>query len=138
MAKLDLEHLYRENMAFLKVNVGEKTNNKQASYTIVLAHGGSKTKTEKFGYAIDGMDILITGHTHTPTSNFPEKIVIDPRNNVVSLVGYTHVVVNSFHKTGGYGLKNMYLPQDSDRTACIILSGKEKGLDVLWTQRKFM
>lgn len=138
MAKLDIEHLYRENMAFIKVNLGEKPNKKQASYNIVLAHGASRNKTEKFGYAIDGMDVFITGHTHSPESNFPEKIVIDPRNNIVSRVGYVHVVVNAFHKTGGYGLKNMYLPKDSDRTATVILDGTQKGTNVLWTQRKCM
>lgn len=138
LAKLDIEDLYRENMAFIKVNLGEKANKKQASYSIVLAHGASKTKTEKFGYAIDGVDLFVTGHTHSPESNFPEKIVIDPRNNVVSRVGYVHIVVNSFHKTGGYGLKNMYLPKDTTRTACVIMDGTKKGMDVLWTKRESM
>ena len=103
-----------------------------------MAHGASRTKAEKFSYAIDGVDLFVTGHTHTPTTNFPEKIVIDPRNNVVSLVGFVHVVVNSFHKTGGYGLKNMYMPQDSDRLCRVILKGTEKGMDVEWIRRKSM
>ena len=138
MAKLDIEHLYRPNMAFIKVNVGEKSNGKQASYNVVLAHGGSKTKVEKFSYAIDGLDLFVTGHTHTPTTNFPEKIVIDPRNNCVSLVGMVHVIVNAFHKTGGYGLKNMYMPQDSDRSCIVHFGGKNKEMNVEWIQRKFM
>lgn len=133
LAKLDLEDLYRENMAFLKVGVGRKsTTGKQFTYTLGLAHGASKTKTEKFAYALDGVDIFVTGHIHQPMSMFPSKIVVDSHNEVVRMVDFQHIVCPSFLKTGGYGLKAMYLPQGF-KIPVAKLSGEGKKVDLLWT-----
>lgn len=131
MSKLDLEDLYRENMAFLKVNLGYRNRDRQFSYTIVLAHGGSKAKTSKFGYAIDGMDILVTGHTHSPESNFPTKVIMDTKNEVVKLQDYAHIVVPSFAEFGGYALRGMYMPQ-SNKFPIIRLDGEKKGVEIKW------
>lgn len=133
MAKLDLEDLYRERMAFVKTSLGFKNRTRQWSYNLVLAHGGSQGKVKNFAYSIDGMDVLVTGHTHSPASTFPSKIVIDPRNETVSTVGFAHIVVPSFQKLGGYALSGMYQPQqDASRIPVIQLSGKEKGVSILW------
>lgn len=132
MAKLDIEDLYRENMAFLKINLGFRNKERQHSYTMVLAHGASRNKTETFGYAIDGMDILVTGHTHSAGTRFPSKIVIDSKNEIVKTSGFTHIVVPSFAKYGGYALRGMYLPQDSAKTPIITLSGKGKEVKITW------
>ncbi len=132
LSKLDLEHLYRENMSFLKLSVGEKNKTRQWTYTFALAHGGSDTKTKKFSYSIDGMDVFVTGHTHQPTSFFPAKIVIDPYNDKVRLVGYTHVIVPSFQDYGGYALKGMYMPQDNSKFPVVHLSGLEKEVTLEW------
>lgn len=132
MAKLDIEDLYRENMAFIKVNLGFRNKERQHSYMIVLGHGQGRGKTENFSYTVDGMDVLITGHTHQPTSRFPSKIVIDSKNEVVNLKGYTHITVPSFAVYGGYALKGMYLPQDSFKIPIITLSGNCKEVKVTW------
>lgn len=132
MAKLDVEDYYRQNMAFIKVSLGAKNAERQWSYNIVLGHGGSRTKTEKFSYAIDGMDVLFTGHTHQGTSEFPSKIVIDPRNNNVYTSGYVHITVPAFLKSGGYGLRNMYMPRDNKRIPMITLHGDQKHVGVRW------
>lgn len=132
MCKLDIEDLYRENMAFIKVSLGQRGMDRQVTYTIVVGHGVSSKKTETFGYAIDGMDIFITGHTHMPTSNHPAKIVIDPHNDIVKLVGYKHVVVPSFLDMGGYVLKGMYMPHDNNVIPILSLSGREKKIEVTW------
>lgn len=131
MAKLDIEHLYRENMAFLKINLGDKSAERQWSYTMVLAHGQGRAKTENFSYTIDGMDVLITGHTHQPTSRFPAKIVIDSKNEIVKMTEYVHITVPSFTKTGGYALKGMYMPQ-GHKIPIITLDGEKKGVYVKW------
>lgn len=132
LAKLDLEDLYRPNMAFLKVNLGQRTIDRQCSYTIVLAHGASKNKTSTFGYAIDGMDIMVTGHIHQPNSAFPSKVVIDSKNEVVTMRDFTHITVPSFQSLGGYTLKAMYLPQSSTKFPVIRLDGKIKEVGVSW------
>ena len=135
--KLGLENLYNENLTFLKINFGKNTHSRQSSYTMLLAHGVSKTKTENFAYTVDGLDIMVTGHIHSPKSSFPAKIVIDSRNELVSLVGFTHIVVPSFDQFGGYTARGLYSPQDSTKIPMIILSGKEKKVEVLWIQERF-
>ena len=123
---------YRENMAFLKVSLGTKGKDRQRSYTLVLGHGASKNKTNKFGYSIDGMDVLITGHTHTPSVDFPAKIVIDAKNNHVGIKDYMHLVVPSFQRMGGYALKGMYAPTSTTKIPVLKLSGVRKEVRVEW------
>lgn len=132
MCKLDLEDYYRENMAFIKISLGEKNAERQFTYVVVLAHGGFERKTNTFSYAIDGMDVFITGHDHKPKNNFPAKIKIDPHNNKVTTVGLIHATVPSFQRTGGYALKGMYMPQDNDRIPMITLDGTKKYTSITW------
>jgi len=131
-AKLDVEDVYRENMVFMKINLGNKNVDRQFSYAIVLGHGASKGRVEKFSYSIDGMDVLVTGHTHQASSNFYSKLVMDTKNNVVRTVGYTHLVVPSFQRLGGYALRAMYNPQDHKKIPIISLSGVKKEVSILW------
>lgn len=77
MAKLDLEDLFRENMAFMKINLGFKRSDRQWSYGIVASHGASKNKVKRFVPFVDGMDVFLSGHIHDPSTNFPAKIVMD-------------------------------------------------------------
>lgn len=131
LCKLDKEDIYRENMCFLKVNLGFKNKDRQYSYTMVLGHGQGDGKTRNFGYAIDGMDIFVTGHTHSPRSTFPAKIVIDSKNETVREVVYHHIIVPSFSRIGGYSLKGMYQPQGF-KIPIARLKGEEKGVEVRW------
>lgn len=133
MMMLDKDEVYRRNMAFMKVNLGRKSNERQISYTLCLAHGVSKNKTEQFGFTVDNMDIMVTGHIHSPMSRFPAKYVIDTHNEVVRRVGFTHVVVPSFDEHGGYSLRGLYTPQSSNKIPIIVLNGTKKGVDIIWT-----
>lgn len=137
-AKLDIEDDYRENMAFINLSLGERNKDRQVNYNIVLGHGVSNSKTEMFSYAIDNMDIFITGHVHQPKSMFPSKIVIDPHNKIVRMVDFTHVIVPSFDRYGGYVLKGMYRPQSSEKIPIIRLDGTQKDVDVIWKSVKYM
>lgn len=132
LAMLELEHLYRENFGFLKLSLGEKRSDRQWTYTMALAHGKSRNKTEKFAYAIDGMDIFVTGHLHSASATFPSKIVIDPRNNVVKMQGFLHITVPSFQDYAGYAIRDMYMPTDNNKVPVITLSGIEKEVTLKW------
>lgn len=138
MYSLGKEDLYRENMAFLKVSLGRKSDDRQYAYTLCLAHGGSKRKTEDFAWTVDNLDIMVTGHTHTPSSSFPAKYVIDTHNECIRRVGFTHIVVPSFDLHGGYALRGLYRPQDSEKIPVIKLDGTRKGIQVLWTDVKYI
>lgn len=125
-AKLDLEHLYRENIAFVKIQMGKKTwdsgaktgGYKRPTYTLVVSHGagggiltgGAVNRGERFGYVIDGMDALIIGHTHKPFTTQPGKIKIDPFNNKVSVKPFKVISATSWLEWGGYAAKAMMLP----------------------------
>lgn len=145
MAKLDIEHLYRPNMAFIKIQMGEKRRKSgsetrgenRPTYQIVLTHGASGgaltgsgiNKNERFGYAIDNMDVLISAHTHRPAATKPSKIVIDPHNNMVKLRPFYVVTATSWLRPGGYTLQKMLTPT-SYVEQTLILSGKRKEMEV--------
>lgn len=126
MAKLDLESLYRENMAFVKIQMGVQTRSTgtktgaddRPTYMLVVAHGtgggiltgGAVNRNERFGYVIDGMDALIVGHTHKPFTTQPGKILIDPRNNKVSIKPFKVICATSWLGYGGYAMEKMMYP----------------------------
>lgn len=125
-AKLDLETLYRENIAFVKIQLGNKEREngtlmegtKRPTYTIVVTHGAgggiytgaAVNRNERFGYVIDGMDALIVGHTHKPFTTQPGKIKIDPFNNRVSIKPFKVICSTSWLTWGGYAAQKMLLP----------------------------
>lgn len=132
LAKLDIGHLYRPNMTFIKVNLGSRNKDRQVSYTLVLAHGQARNRTKQFPYAVDGMDIMVTGHFHEPSNTFPSKIVIDSKNETVSFKPFTHITVPSFTTLGGYTLRGMFMPQDNEKFPIIRLDGGKKYISMHW------
>lgn len=125
-AKLDLEHLYRENIAFVKIQLGRKDyesgvradGDKRPTYTLVVTHGAgggiltgaTVNRGERFGYVVDGMDALIMGHSHKPFITQPGKIQIDTRNNKVSVKPFKVISSTSWLQWGGYAAQKMLLP----------------------------
>lgn len=120
LCKLDKEEIYRENMAFMKLQFGNTKNNGafNPTYTLVVTHGagggqltsGAVLRGERFGYAVDGMDALIIGHTHKPFITNPGKIVIDKFNNIVSVKPFKVINMTSWLKYGDYAAQKMLLP----------------------------
>ena len=139
MCKLDLEELYRENIAFIKIQIGDKDGHgmKNPTYTLVVTHGAgggmltgaSVNRAERFGYVIDGMDALIVGHTHKPLVTQPSKIKIDPFNNKVSLKPFKVVISTSWLNYGGYAAQKMLLPS-SHASQIMVLKGDYKDIKV--------
>lgn len=124
-AKLDLEHLYRENIAFIKVQMGEEDTEtyrakgtRRPTYMLVMVHGagggiltgGAVNRGERFGYALSGADALIVGHTHKPFTTQPGQIVIDPRNNMVTIRPFKVICATSWLNFSGYAARGMMLP----------------------------
>lgn len=145
MCKLDLEHLYRENIAFVKiclgkretVNGGRTTSKARPVYSLVVTHGsggGIYTGTavlrgERFGYTIDNMDALIVGHTHKPFVTQPGKIKIDTQNNLVTVKPFKVISCSSWMEWGGYSAQKMLLPTAHMRQS-IKLSAYSKEMEV--------
>ena len=139
-AKLDIEHLYRENIAFIKIQMGRensKDGKVRPTYTLVVTHGagggiltgGAVNRSERFGYVIDGMDALIIGHTHKPYTTQPGKIYFDAHNNRVSVKPFKVISATSWLNYGGYAAQKMLLPSSHCLTK-LTLCGKTKEMIV--------
>jgi predicted phosphodiesterase len=139
MCKLDLEHLYRENIAFVKIQMGKPRGDgkKNPTYILTVTHGsgggiltgGAVNRNERFGYVLDGADALIVGHTHKPFVTQPSKIKIDAQNNRVSIKPFKVVSMTSWLGYGGYAAQKMLLPT-SHAPQTIKLCGRRKEITV--------
>lgn len=137
--KLDIENLYRENIAFLKIQMGDQERNGlyNPTYILTVTHGagggmltgGAVNRNERFGYVLDGCDALIVGHTHKPFVTQPSKIAIDARNGRVSVKPFKVVSSTSWLKWGGYAAQKMLAPT-SYAPQVITLKGKQKEMRV--------
>lgn len=142
--KLDLEHLFRKNVAFVKLRFGNTEHGKGSkrdgrhnpTYVFTVTHGvgggmtgASVNRNEKFGYVLDGCDCLVVGHTHKPYVTQPAKIKIDPHNNTVTVQPFKVVSMTSWLGWGGYAARQM-LPPTSHAPQKIIVKGKKKEIKV--------
>lgn len=139
MCKLNCEHLFRENMAFVKLQFGEiyGAGQQNPTYMLAVTHGagggaltgGVVNRAERFAYTIDGCDILILGHSHKPFTTQPSKIYIDKRNEKVSFKPFKVLSVTSWMDYGGYAVQKMLSPT-SIAPQVIRLSGRKKQIEV--------
>lgn len=133
MDKWGLDDYYRENMLFMKLNLGDKGGGKQASYTLALHHGGSDAKMKVFGYSLENCDFLISGHIHQPKSNFPARYVVDTHNETVRKLPFRNIVVPSFD-SAGYVIRGAFPPQSNNIIPIIKLHGEKKAIGVSWIE----
>lgn len=123
--RLRIEDRYRENACFVKLTVGKQGKNNN-TYGVVLTHGSSKTKDERWTYGVDGCDCFISGHTHEATHKPLGKIRLDLSHNKVKTVGYQHIVVIPFQSYGGYAIRGKYMPNHLGQFQCITFDGTSK------------
>lgn len=139
MCKLDLEDLYRENIAFVKIQLGNKKTDglKNPTYTLAITHGSgggiltgaAVNRSERFAYTLDGVDALITGHSHKMFLTAPEKIRFDTHNNLIKMVPFACVGLSSWLSYGGYAVRKQFLPA-SNTPQIITLHGNRKAIKV--------
>lgn len=123
--RLRIEDRYRENICFLKLTVGKCGSNPN-TYGVVLTHGSSKNKDEKWTYSVDGCDCFISGHTHLGTHQPLGKIKMDLAHNRVKTVGYQHITVVPFQEYGGYSARGKYLPNSVGQFQRVQFDGSAK------------
>lgn len=140
MCKLDLEDLYREDLAFLKIQMGDNQNGAgycNPTYILAITHGagggaltgGGVNRFERFAYALDGVDGLICGHTHKPLITAPAKLSVNPRTNKVFLRQFRVIVSTSWLSYGGYAAAHM-LPPTAHAPQTLTLAGNKKEMRV--------
>lgn len=144
-AKLNLEHLYRESIAFLKIQMGvEKYENGnrvrgelRPTYSLAVIHGAAGgqfagsvvNRGERFALAMDGVDCLIMGHSHRPWTTQSAKLKVDTKNNVVSVTDFKVISASSWLNYVGYPIQKM-LPPSAHCEQVLKLSGKSKQMKV--------
>jgi hypothetical protein len=137
MCKLDLEDRYRANAAFLFINVGKRPKNGRANFYSIMCHhgtgngalsGSAVNNNERFASWVDGLDISISGHVHKNLLSYPSKIVIDPRNKVITQRDMMVITASPWQLYGGYALGKRLNPS-GHRAQTIYLSGTEKKFD---------
>lgn len=123
--RLRIEDRYRENVCFLKLTVGKQGKNPN-TYGVVLTHGSSKNKDEKWTYSVDGCDCFISGHTHEANHKPMGKIRMDLTHNKVKTVGYHNIVVVPFQRYGSYAIRGKYMPNHLGQFQCVTFDGTSK------------
>jgi len=137
--KLDLEHLYRQNMAFVKLQFGDNRKGKGSdnpTYVLAVTHGAgggiltgaAVNRAERFAYVLDGIDGIIVGHTHKPFVTAPEKLSVDPQHNTVYRRPFVVVNTSSWMAYGGYAARKMLTPSGY-RPQVLTLRGRRKEID---------
>ena len=119
-AKLNVEHLYRENIAFMLVSCGRRNmeNKALSTFSFCVTHGSgggiytgaAVNRSERFGNVVEGVDCIVTGHVHKGFVSKPSKIVLDARNGVVSMKHYVVISCVSWLNYGGYAARAQLLP----------------------------
>ena len=137
--KLDIEDRYRENIAFVKIQIGDpdRDGRKNPTYILAVTHGaaggmltgGIVNRAERFGYVLDGADALIVGHSHRPFITQPTKIKIDPHNNQVIFRPFKVISTASWMSWGGYAAQKMLNPT-SFAPQIMTLKGTKKEITV--------
>ena len=119
--KLNIEDLYRENICFVKIQMGEKGRQRNGSqnptYVLAVTHGSGggmlgsvANRNERFALCLDGIDALIVGHSHRPYTSQSAKIKVDPHNNNVLLRQFKVISMTSWMDWGGYAAAKMLTP----------------------------
>lgn len=139
LTKIDCEDVYRENAAFVKIQIGNIKGDGETNptYSFMVTHGagggqltsGAVLRGERMGYAVDGIDAIIFGHTHRPFTTVPGKIFFDTRNNKVSVKPFKVINMSSWLDYTEYAMQKMLTPTVHNLHT-ITLKGKKKEMVV--------
>jgi predicted phosphodiesterase len=135
---LGIEDRYRENMCFVKIQIGDRNDWNRQTYTFGVTHGrggGTLTgsavnKNERFAYVFEGLDFLITAHTHKPVVSKPQKIVIDTKNNKITEKSFFVITTSSWLKYGGYALRGQMTPASYMEQDIVLKKEKVKKIEI--------
>lgn len=142
MLWLGKENVYRQNICFMRVSLTYNSNgemHQRHGYSFAITHGSgggmyigsSANKVQNFGMAIEGIDCLITGHTHKPVSFPVSKLVFD--DGRVSQKQFVVAVASSFLDYGGYPVAKLLTPTAQTTTEIIMTytAGTPKSIRVM-------
>lgn len=143
--KLDIEDLYRENAAFMAIQIGEDRGNRvRETYKFMLTHGtgggmysgATINRNERTAMQIcEGIDCFIAGHTHKGMVSRPSKLVFDINRGTVYQKDTLVVSCVSWMSYGGYAMRKMLLPAAHSQPQRLLLKDSlshRKRIEVIW------
>lgn len=130
-SKLDLEDIYRENMAVIRMGLGKRSNLKEYTYNVACMHGAgggaqagaTVNRYEAFLSALDGVDILIAGHSHKPYALRGSKLILDLQNHRVLQRPTLSMCAGSWLNYAGYPVTAMMRPVAEPGANRLVLHG---------------
>lgn len=144
--RLKIEERYRPSTAFCFIRINGKERDAagkyRPTYAITVTHGSGSgqligaglNKVQRYGGVVEGMDIIVTGHTHRPAVFVSGKLYCDFRNKRILEKEFWSVTASSFLDYGGYPLEKNLTP--TGHAFQEIILGKEKSINVLMGDRR--
>jgi len=138
-AKLDIEDRYRESIAFIRIGLGKQKNQKPHSYYLACLHGAAGgglpgagvNRNDRFLQTMDGVDILITAHTHKPYALRGSKMVLDTQNRRATIRPTLHMVAGPWLGYLGYPVDKMLAPTAMPGANRLLLCGTKYGFEAV-------
>lgn len=135
MLLLGREKVYRANICFMALKLTYKSDGKDKqryNFQFAITHGSgggqyigsSANKVQNFGMAIEGIDCLITGHTHKPVT-FPVSKLFFCNGSVIQKQ-FVVAVASSFLDYGGYPVQKLLPPTAHTTTEIMVKYDREK------------
>ena len=121
MLAIGREAVYRKRIAFLALSFTYDFKGKdkpRMTYTFAITHGSGggmyvgsgANRVQTFGTMIEGIDCIVTGHTHKPVSFPVSKLVFDTHAKTIEQKQFNVVVASSFLDYGGYPVDKLLTP----------------------------
>lgn len=134
--ELGITDIYRNNLAITKIQLGKRENShNRKTYTLLIHHGKGTSESAikkdwDFIGKFEGIDAIITGHTHNPRNAKFEKIVVDNHNNSISKREISIIICNSFLKEADYALKSMLVGASNSISKVKLHKGEKKKIEI--------
>lgn len=134
MVRLGIGHLYRANMAFIRVIL--ENGNTKSRHALLLVHGRTANKRRRFAYSVEGVDAIISGHTHDGLVEKPARLVFNSQN-VVSIQPLVSLTATSWLDYGGYAAAGLFEPKATGCPQCLELeyaatNNRQPRIRVIW------
>lgn len=134
MLMLGKGELYRTNFAMMRIILANGAT--KDHYALMLIHGKTENKKRQFAYAVEGVDAIISGHTHNGIVEKPARLVFTSRNNV-QVKPLVSLTATSWLTYGGYAAAALYKPVATSDPQCLELefvnsNDREGRMRVVW------
>ena len=135
MIRLGLEKVYRQTICFMEIKLTYKFEGKDKqrhSIKFAITHGAgggqyigsSANRVQNYGNCLEGVDCLITGHTHKPVTFPVAKLLF--ANGAVVRKQFTVAVASSFLDYGGYPVQKLMPPTAQTTTEIKLWFNRER------------